>query len=70
MPRWYNSLHKCLRNTESVKTGKFKFDLDKFLELIPDEPKMSNYVTTSRSNSILDLIAGLIEFTNVVESST
>ena len=39
---------------ESVKTEKCKFELDKFLELIPDEPKMSNYVTASGSNSILD----------------
>ena len=31
-----NSLPKYLRNIESVKTEKFKFELDKFLELIPD----------------------------------
>ena len=40
-------LRKC-------KTEQFKFELDKFLELIPDEPKMPNYVTASGSNSILD----------------
>ena len=37
-----------------VKTEKFKFELDKFLDTIPDQPKMPNYVTTSGSNSILD----------------
>ena len=53
-PRLYNSLPKYLRDTDSVKTEKFKFELDKFLEFIPDEAKMSNYATAARSNSILD----------------
>ena len=52
-PRLYKSLPKYLRNIESVKTEKFKFRLDKFLEIILDEQKMPNYVTTSGSNSIL-----------------
>ena len=52
-PRLYNSLPKYLRAIESVKTEKFKFELDKFPELIPDEPKMHNYVTSSGSNSII-----------------
>ena len=43
-----------MRDIESVKTENFKFELYKFLELIPDEPKMPNYVTASGSNSILD----------------
>ena len=58
-PRLYNSLSKYLRDIESVKTEKFKFELDKFLELIPDEPKMPNYVTASGSNSILDQLTQL-----------
>ena len=45
-PRLYNSLPKYLRDIESVKTEKLKFVLDKFLELIPDEPKIPNFVTT------------------------
>ena len=53
-PRLYNSLPKYLRDIESVETKKFKFELDKFLELIPEDPKMPNYVTASGSNSILD----------------
>ena len=53
-PRLYNSLPKYLRDIESVKTEKIKFELDKFLERIPDDPKMQNYVTASGSNSILD----------------
>ena len=53
-PRLVNSLPKYLRDIESVKTEKFKFELDKFLELIPDEPKIPNYVASSGSNSILD----------------
>ena len=35
-PRLYNSLPKYLRDIESVRTAKFKLELDKFLELIPD----------------------------------
>ena len=34
-PRLYSSLPKYLRDIESVKTEKFKFELDKFMELIP-----------------------------------
>ena len=50
---------KYLPDIESVKTEKFKFELDKFLELIPDEPKIPNYVTASGSNSILDQLTHL-----------
>ena len=35
--RLYNSLPKYPRDIESVKTEEFKFELDKFLELIPNE---------------------------------
>ena len=52
-PRLYNSLSKYLRVIESAKTEKFKFELDKFLELIPDEPKMRYCIPASGSNSIL-----------------
>ena len=56
-PRLYNSFPKYLRDIENAKTEKFKFELDKFLELIHDEPKMSNYVTAARINSILDQLS-------------
>ena len=39
-PWLHNSLPKYLRDIESVKTKKFKFGLNKFLEFIPGEPKM------------------------------
>ena len=39
-PRLYNSLPKYLRDIKSVKTEKFKFELDKFLDTIPDQPKI------------------------------
>ena len=57
--RLYNSLPKYLRDIESVKTEKFKLELDKFLDTIPDQPNMPNYVTTSGSNSILDQLTHL-----------
>ena len=55
----YNLLPKYLGDIESDKTEKFKFELDKFLELIPDKPKIPNYVTASGSNSILDQLTQL-----------
>ena len=58
-PRLYNSLPKYLRHIESIRTEIFKYENDKFLELIPDEPKMPNYVTASGSNSILDQLTHL-----------
>ena len=42
---------------ESGKTEKLIFELDKFLELIPGLPKMTNQVTAARSNSILDQLS-------------
>ena len=69
-PRLYNSLPKYLRDIESVITEIFKFELDKFLNLLPDQPKMPNYVTAAGSNasSTSSLITGLKEFTKMVES--
>ena len=58
-PRLYKSLPKYLRDIESVKTEKFKFELEKFLDTDPDQPKMPNYVTASGSNSILDQLTDL-----------
>ena len=58
-PRLYNSLPKYLRDIGSVKTENFIFELDKFLELIPEQPKMPNYFTASGCNSILDQLTHL-----------
>ena len=71
-PRLYNSLPKYLRDIESDKTEKIKFELDKFLELIPDQPKMPNYVAATGSNCILDQLTHLRlkKYTEVVESPT
>ena len=57
--RLCNSLPKKLRYIESVKTEKFKFEINKFQELVPEEPKMPNYVTASESKSILDQLTNL-----------
>ena len=48
-----------MRDIESVKIEKFKFELDKFLDIIPDQPRMPNYATASGSNSILDQLTHL-----------
>ena len=52
-------MDKILRDIEIVKTEKFKFELDKFLDTFADQPKMPNYVSASRSNSILDQLTHL-----------
>ena len=61
-PRLFNSLPKSVRNLTRVSVEEFKCSLDKFLEKLPDEPKVGNYIpsacnliTASPSNSILDL---------------
>ena len=54
-PPLYNSLPKYLRDIKSVKTEKFKFELEKFL----DEPTMPNYVIASGSNCIRDQLTHL-----------
>ena len=59
-----------LREIESVKTEKFKFELGKYLDRIPDEPIIPNRVTAARSNSIVGQLShlGLNEFIKVIES--
>ena len=55
----YKSLPKYLRDVDSVETKKIIFELDKCLELIPDQPKIPNYVAASLSNSILHQLTHL-----------
>ena len=71
-PRLYNSLPKYLRDIESGRTEKFIFELDKFLEFIPDQAKIPNSVTAAGSNSILDKLTHLRAqgIYKVVESPT
>ena len=58
MPCLYNSLPNYQIEIESVDTEFFfKFELEKFLQLIPDGPKMTNYVMAPRGNSILDQLS-------------
>ena len=48
-PSLYNLLPKYLRGIESVKTDKYKFELDKCFELIPDKPKMTQLCHISKN---------------------
>ena len=65
-----------IESVESVSvTEKFLFEFNKFLELIPDELKMPNYVTAAGSNSILDQlthlrIQGICQSGGVPDSAT
>ena len=58
----FNSLPKAIRNLSKISVEEFKLSLDKFLQTLPDEPKLPGYipsgcsqVTASPSNSIIDL---------------
>ena len=57
---WASVVQLVAKISETLKVLKLKnLSLTKFLELIPDQPKMPNYVTTSGSNSILDQLTHL-----------
>ena len=60
-PRIFNSLPRAIRNLQKISIDDFKEKLDVYLETIPDEPKLHNYVpstccqnTGNPSNSIID----------------
>ena len=60
-PRIFNSLPRAIRNLQKISIDDFKEKLDMYLETIPDEPKLHNYVpstccqnTGNPSNSIID----------------
>ena len=64
-PKLFNSLPKKLREKTNCSVEEFKEDLDKFLEKIPDEPKVSGgkYIpgacdifSGQASNSVIDQI--------------
>jgi hypothetical protein len=62
-PRLFNSIPKKIRNMTKVPVDKFKEHLDKFLEMVPDEPNVvgltpatCNQFTAAPSNSILDQV--------------
>ena len=53
-PRLHNWLTSNLRDMISVKIKKFKLKVEKFIEFIPDDPKIPNHANAARNNSILD----------------
>ena len=59
---------KYLTDIRSVKTKEMELDIDKFLQLIPDETTMSFNVVEARSNIFEKPIWGLKESTTVDES--
>ena len=62
-PRLFNCLPSNIRNTSRVSVLEFKEKLDKFLGLLPDQPKVGDLIpnvcnqnTLTPSNSIVDVI--------------
>ena len=60
VPNFFNVLPKKLRNSKSKDVEEFKSLLDNFLQSIPDEPKVGEYVpsacdqiTLKPSNSLI-----------------
>ena len=46
-----------MREIKIIKTQKVKFEFIKFLELVPVEAKMPNYVTAARIKNILEQLS-------------
>ena len=62
-PKLFNSLPKIIRSITKVYVGAFKAHLDKFLQMLPDEPNVGgltpsacNIFSAAPSNSILDQV--------------
>ena len=60
-PKLFNSIPRKVRNLTKVSVGEFKEQLDKFLEMIPDQPNVDgltptacNLYNAAPSNSIVD----------------
>ena len=57
-PRLFNALPKHLRDTSTeTSLEKFKTELGRFLQTIPDQPKLPHYNLSATSNSIIDQLA-------------
>ena len=59
MSRLFNILPANLANMEGVSTDTFKHHLDKWLLMVPDEPRIDNYsqMVEKESNSLLHQVA-------------
>ena len=57
-PRLFNILPKNLRNTTNCSKLSFKLKLDRFLQDVPDEPLLQNYLCFRRadSNSLVEMV--------------
>ena len=60
-PKLFNSLPQSIRNLTKISVDEFKAKLDKYLELLPDEPKIGGYIPSAcdqyngkPSNSMID----------------
>jgi hypothetical protein len=43
-PKLFNSLPQQISNLKKISVEEFKIKLDKYLELLPDEPKIGGYI--------------------------
>ena len=56
-PKLFNTLPRNIRDSEELSLEQFKSKLDKFLQTIPDQPKLPHYHLRALSNSIIDQLA-------------
>ncbi len=54
-PRLFNVMPRPIRDT-SGPVEKFKNILDKYIQTIPDEPKLTGYTGAATSNGIIDQV--------------
>ena len=71
-PRLFNCLPIQIRNLTNCSVDSFKFKLDNFLSLVPDEPKVSNLfpsglcpLTARPSNSIIHQVTNVQMYTAI-----
>ena len=57
--RLFNALPKYLRDNNYTSLEQFKTHLDKFLQTVPDQPKLPHYHLRAAGNSIIDQLAQL-----------
>ena len=51
-PKLFNSLPLKIRNLSKIGIDDFKFKLDKYLEMLPDEPKIGEYCPVSTTKIV------------------
>ncbi len=61
-PRLFNSLPRHIRDLENCSLNCFKNELDRYLDNIPDQPRVTGYTNQTESNSLLSMNTNNVVF--------